>query len=330
VKRHFEKKATTRFFIGVLVGIFLELGATQELVHAASDAGTAAPAPNTAAPKTASAHAGDGGNTVTADAPAKQVELKGNKNTPNAFEDIGVKEHLGETLDLEHLEFIDANDGQKHKLKEYFSNGKPTLINLVYFECPMLCTLVLNGVKDGMKDLDWSIGKQYNVLTVSINPSDTSAMAKFKRENYLKSYLENNHDAALANSGWHFLTGTEDQIKKLAAGLGFEYKYDTVQKEFAHPAVTFVLTPTGEISRYLYGITYKPKDLRLALLEASEGKVGNVFDRMLMFCYHYEPSSRGYTLQAVRVMQAGGVGTVAIFGTFLGLFWTRQRKGRMK
>jgi protein SCO1/2 len=179
--------------------------------------------------------------------------------------------------------------------------------------------------------MDWSIGKQFNVLTVSINPSDTVAMAQAKRGNYVKSYLEGtDHNSADANSGWHFLTGTEPEIKKLAAGLGFEYKYDSVQKEFAHPAVTFILTPTGEISRYLYGITYRPKDLRLALLEASEGKVGNVFDRVLLFCYHYEPSSRGYTLQAVRVMQAGGVATIVLLGGFLTLFWTRQRKGKTK
>ena len=308
MKRHFEKKATTRFFIGVLVGIFLELGITQEGVLAASESVSPAPVKQV----------------------EKQVELKGNSHTPNELEGVGVKEHLGETLDLDHLSFIDSQDGQARPLREYFANGKPVLLNLVYFECPMLCTLVLNGVKDGMKSLEWSIGKEYTVLTVSINPSDTSAVARYKRDNYIKNYLEQGHDAALANAGWHFLTGTQDQIKKLADGLGFQYKYDTIQKEFAHPAVTFVLTPKGELSRYLYGITYKPKDLKLALLEASQGKVGNVFDRMLMFCYHYEPSSRGYTLQAVRVMQAGGVGTIAIFGTFLGLFWTRQRKGRMK
>jgi protein SCO1/2 len=119
-------------------------------------------------------------------------------------------------------------------------------------------------------------------------------------------------------------------VKKLAAQLGFEYKYDPDQKEYAHPAVTFILTPEGKISRYLYGIQYRPRDLRLALLEASQGKIGNVFDRLLMFCYHYEPNSRGYALQAVRVMQAGGAGTLALLGGYLFLFWKRQRKGKSK
>ena len=269
-------------------------------------------------------------------APIEQVELKADpKKVPDELDGVGIKEHLGQKLELSSLEFIDANDGQKHKLQDYFESGKPTLINLVYFECPMLCTMVLNGVKDGLKNLAWSVGKEFNVLTISINPKDTTDMAMFKRQNYLKSYLEPgelkfNHDEMLASRGWHFLTGTEDQIKKIAEQLGFEYKYDSIQKQYAHPAVTFVLTPEGAVSRYLYGITYQPKDLKLALLEASRGKIGSVFDRLLMFCYHYEPSSRGYTLQAVRVMQAGGVAMLALLGGYLTVFWTRQRKGKTK
>jgi protein SCO1/2 len=316
VKRHFEKKSMRGFFIWVLVGTFLGLGMTE---------GHATTAPNGASGDVPS------GNTHSANEPAVQANLKADPNkVSNELDGVGIEEHLGQTLDLAHLTFTDSGDGKAHTLNEYFQTGKPTIVNLVYFECPMLCTLVLNGIKDGMKDLSWSIGKQYNVLTISINPNDTPALAQVKRDNYIKSYLEKGHDAADANSGWHFLTGKEDQIKKLASGLGFEYKYDTIQKQYAHPAVTFILTPTGEISRYLYGITYQPKDLRLALLEASQGKVGNVFDRFLMFCYHYEPSSRGYALKAVRVMQAAGAAMIAIFGGFLALFWIRQRKGRIK
>ncbi len=259
-----------------------------------------------------------------------QVELKADTNKVSSeLDGVGVKEHLGEKLDLENLEFIYTADGQKHRLKEFFTSGKPVLVNLVYFECPMLCTMVLNSVNDAMKQLDWSIGKEFDVLTVSINPNDTAEMAKYKRQNYIKSYLENGkHDAVAVDKGWKFFTGTEDQIKKLASQLGFEYKYDKRQKEYAHPAVTFVLTPEGVVSRYLYGITNQPRDMRLGLLEASKGKIGNVFDRLLMFCYHYEPSARGYTLQAVRVMQAGGTGMVFLLGGYLTVFWTRQRKGK--
>lgn len=317
MKRHFEKKAEiirmARFFGLVIIGLSLELSTSQVKVHAA-------PEEQSETARAVPAHQNPVSQNLKADP----------KKVPNELDGVGVNEHLGENVDLAHLQFTDASDGKPHSLKEYFRPGKPVLLNLVYFECPMLCTMVLNGVKDGMKDLTWSIGKEYDVVTISINPSDTPAIGLAKRENYIKSYLENGHNAVAVNQGWHFFTGTEDQIKKLANQLGFDYKYDSVEKQYAHAAVTFILTPTGEISRYLYGITYKAKDLRLALLEASQGKVGNVFDRFLMFCYHYEPSSRGYALQAVRVMQAAGVATIAIFGGFLTLFWTRQRKGRIK
>ncbi len=253
---------------------------------------------------------------------------------PVELEGVTLKEHLGETIDLG-LEFTSVEDGQKHKLGEYFQPGKPTLINLVYFECPMLCTMVLNGVSDGMKNLDLAVGKDFNVVTVSINPHDDLGAGKQKRKNYLEHYntssdMGKTRVAEQTEQGWHFFTGTEDQIKTLADQLGFRFRYDETQKQYAHPAATFILTPEGKISRYLYGIQYRPLDLRFALVEASRGRVGNVIDRLLMFCYHYDPSRRGYTLQATRVMQAGGLGTIAILGGYLTVFWTRQRKGKKK
>lgn len=268
------------------------------------------------------------------------VELKGDPNkVPPELEGVGVTEHLGEKLDLDQMTFIDSQDGKSHTLKELTNNGKPTLLNLVYFECPMLCTMVLNGVTDGLKKLDWSVGKEFNMLTISIDPKDTPDLGEAKRDVYLKHYFESENgikrDEALVASGWKFMTGSEAQIKKLAAALGFQYKYDEVQQQYAHSAVTFVLTPEGMISRYLYGIQYQPRDLRLALLEASRGKIGSVFDRILMFCYHYEPSARGYALQAVRVMQLAALATMAVLFGYLTVFWTRhfsqrQRKGKLK
>ena len=263
------------------------------------------------------------------------VDLKADpKKVPLELDGVGVKEHLGEIIDLK-LKFTGV-DGKAHELGENFQSRKPTLLNLVYFECPMLCTMVLNGLNEGMKGLDWSVGKEFNVVTISIDPKDGVGTAKAKRDAYLNHYLgkeagnasEKNRSTEAAFQGWNFYTGDTSTIEKLAGQLGFEYKYDKIQKQFAHPAVTFVLTPEGKISRYLYGITYRPRDLRLALNEASQGKIGNVFDRLLMFCYHYEPSSRGYTLQAVRVMQAGGAGTLALLGGYLIVFWSRQRKGK--
>ncbi len=275
---------------------------------------------------------------------ADSIVLKGDPNkTPYMLQDVGVAEHLGQSLNLSDLQFTNSADGKLHPLKDFFNNGKPTLLNLVYFKCPMLCTMVLNGVLEGLKGLDWSVGKQFNVITISIDPGEDAELAQDKRKVYVEKYADNANattsdsvkrasghvrDQDLTYSGWQFFTGDAKQIQSIADQLGFMFKYDDVQKDYAHPAVTFVLTPEGKISRYLYGVQPRPRDFRLALLEASQGKIGNVFDRLLMFCYHYEPNSRGYALQAVRVMQAGGAGTVFLLGGFLTIFWRRQRKGK--
>jgi protein SCO1/2 len=260
-----------------------------------------------------------------------QAVVMGNPTkTPEELKGVGVREHLGEPLSLSEIALIDPETQQKRPLSTWFQNGKPVLLNLVYFECPMLCTMVLNGVNEGMKKLTWSVGEQFNVVTISINPNDTPSMALAKKQNYLNDYLKVGHDAEKARLGWAFLTAEEAQVRKLASQLGFEYKYDEIQKQYAHSAVTFVLTPEGKISRYLYGITYAAKDLKLALLEASQGKIGSVFDRLLLFCYHYEPLSRGYSLQAMKVMQLGAMGMVAFLGGYLMVFWSRQRKGNAK
>jgi len=262
---------------------------------------------------------------------ASAVDLQADpKKVPEELAGVGVKEHLGGVISLTEIQVIDSQLGEKRALSSYFSSGKPVLVNLVYFECPMLCTMVLNGVNEGLKKLAWSVGKEFDVVTISINPNDTPAMARAKKENYLKDYAKAGHDLEQARSGWSFLTAEETQVRRLASELGFEYKYDEIQKQYAHSAVTFVLTPKGVVSRYLYGITYEPKNLKLALLEASQGKIGSVFDRLLMFCYHYEPLARGYSLQAMKVMQLGAMVTMAIMGGYLMVFWTRQRKGRIK
>jgi len=262
------------------------------------------------------------------------VELKADPNkAPVELQNVGLKEHLGEKIDL-NLQFTDSTDHQKHSLKEYFQNGKPTILNLVYYECPMLCTMVLNGVTEGMKGLDWSVGDQFNVVTISINPQDDSETAEQKRMAYLRNYVGKEDSSGKRSlektkEGWHFFTAEESAVKSLADQLGFQYEYDKVQQQYAHAAVTYILTPEGMISRNLYGITYQPRDLKLSLLEASRGKVGNVFDRLLMFCYHYEPGSRGYSLQAVRVMQLAALATVALLAGYLSFFWMRQTRKKV-
>jgi protein SCO1/2 len=264
---------------------------------------------------------------------ADGVELKADpQKAPVELQNVGLKEHLGEKIDL-NLQFLDSSDHQKHFLKDYFQNGKPTILNLVYYECPMLCTMVLNGLSHGLKKLDWSVGDQFNILTISINPKEDTDTAEEKRLAYIRDYVGKDgagikRSLEQTKSGWHFFTSDETSVQNLANQLGFKYEYDKVQQQYAHAAVTYILTPEGVISRNLYGITYQPRDLKLSLLEASRGKVGNVFDRLLMFCYHYEPGARGYSLQAVRVMQLAALATVAALAGYLSYFWMKQSRKR--
>ncbi len=219
------------------------------------------------------------------------------KKAPIELKSVGVTEHRGQKVDLSGLRFTDSADSKEHLLQDYFASGRPVMINLIYFECPMLCTLVLNGLNSGMKELDWSIGKEFDLITVSINPADNSELAKAKKATYLKSYLEAKPTATDADHGWHFLTGSEEQIQKLADQLGFGFKYDSFQKEYLHPSVTFVLNSDGTIMRDLYGVAYQGKDLRLALTEASNGNLGNFFDRLKLYFYEWVPGTSHYSIK---------------------------------
>lgn len=235
---------------------------------------------------------------------------------------MGIQEHLGSAVSVESLDFRDET-GKAVRLSEYFKEGRPVLLNLGYYGCPTLCSLVLNGLVKSLQGVDWVPGKQFELVSVSIDPTEGSELAAKKKAAYLESYGK--PEAAV---GWHFLTGAEAQIKKLAQEVGFGYEYDEKEGQYAHAAVLVVLTPDGKISRYLYGIEYLPKDFRLALLEASSGRIGTVIDRILLFCYRYDPVTRKYSVVLTRVMQTGGASTVVVFGAYLALFWRRQRQRR--
>lgn len=237
---------------------------------------------------------------------------------PEQLRDVGITEHLGDEVGIATLTFKDEK-GTPRRLGEYFQNGRPVLLALVYFECPNLCTFVLNGLVDGLKGLQWTPGREFEVVAVSIDPKEDAKLAEEKKAAYLQAYGREG-----SASGWHFLTGDDSQIKKLAAQVGFGYKYDAAEKQYAHSAALFVLTPAGKISRYLYGIQYRHQDLKMALLEASSGKIGTVVDRFLLFCFRYDPKSRRYSFYLTRLMQAGAGGTVIGFGGYLGYFWLRQ------
>ncbi len=238
-----------------------------------------------------------------------------------ALKRIDVIEHLGDTIPMGLTFTNDA--GETANLGTYFHHGKPVILVLAYYTCPMLCTLVLNGLSNAVAALDWTPGKEFQILTISIDPSETFELAAGKRTRYL-----DNLGRPGIGDGWRFFVGAADQSQALADAVGFKYYYDTEQKMYAHPAVVMILTEDGKISRYLYGIDFKPRDLKLALGEASQGKVGNTIDRIILYCYHYDPAAKGYVAVAGRIMQLGGLLTLGILIVFLGILWGRERRRR--
>jgi cytochrome c oxidase subunit 2 len=241
---------------------------------------------------------------------------------PDDLRGVGITEHLNARLPLD-LEFTD-DEGRAVRLGDYFHGHRPVIFNLAYYTCPMLCTLVLNGVVESTNQLDWTLGEQFENVTVSIDPSETPALAKAKKENYLHTYKK-----AGAADHWHFLVGRPENITRLAEAAGFGYRYDPTQKQFIHAAVTMVVTPDGRLSRYLYGIECPPQTLRLALLEAGQGKIGNTIDKLVLYCYHYDPSVGRYSPAAIRIMQVGGALTAGVLGVLLfGLRLGERRRRR--
>lgn len=238
---------------------------------------------------------------------------------PPEMRGIDIKEHLGEAIPRE-LSFIDES-GTSVKLGDLLSKGKPLVLTLAYYECPMLCTLVLNGLGKAVQKLDWRPGSEYQMLTVSIDPGESPELAKAKRDRYVADIGKGN-----IGDGWQFWVSPDNQVKALADALGFHYFYDEKRDEYAHSATVFVITENGVISRYLYGLDYERQDLKLALLEASEGKVGSIIDRIVMYCYHYDPQGGKYVLMAANIMRLGGVATVLGLGALLGTLWIRERK----
>lgn len=238
------------------------------------------------------------------------------ERTPRELEGVGIQEHLGAKVDLA-LTFV-AEDGYPHALREYFQKGRPVILNLVYYTCPMLCTLVLNGQTEALRQLPQTIGKEYEVVTISIDPRDDFGMARNKKAGYLASYER-------PTEGWHFLIDHEGNVAKLAAQVGFGYRFDRQTDQYAHAAGIFVLSPEGMISRYLYGVKFKPLDIRLALTEAAGERFG-VSDRILLYCFHYDPASRSYVPFAQNFMRSGGLLALLIFSFVLFRLWRRERR----
>jgi protein SCO1/2 len=242
---------------------------------------------------------------------------------PDQLEGVGIVEHLDAKLPLD-ATFRDE-DGRPVTLGDFFDGERPVIVTLNYYRCPMLCGLMLNGVADGFEAMEWSPGVEFDVVTISIDPLETPELAREKKQNYLKRLGK-----PAAARGWHFLTGYEPQIDRVAEAVGFSYAYDPETKEYAHAAGIVVATPDGRVARYLYGIEYPAKRLKLALLEASEGSVGSALDQLILYCYHYDPSNRRYSPVAMNIMRVGGGATALILGISLGALWLREWRRRRK
>jgi protein SCO1/2 len=231
----------------------------------------------------------------------------GNPSTglPKALSDVRIEQKLDQQLPLD-LVFRDES-GQQVKLGQYFGK-KPVVLAFVYYDCPMLCTQVLNGMVTSFRVLPFQVGNEFDVVTVSFDPRETNTLAAAKKKVYV-NYLPENMRAN-ANNGWHFLTGDQANITQLTDAAGFHYRWDEETKQFAHASAIMVTTPQGKLSRYFYGIEYAPRDLRLGLIESSANKIGSRVDQLLLYCYHYDPATGKYGAAIMRVMRVAGVLTV--------------------
>jgi len=238
--------------------------------------------------------------------------------SPNELKQVSFEQNLGVQVPLD-LPFRDET-GRAVQLSQYFT-GRPVVLALVYYECPMLCVQALNGLVKSLKVLALEPGRDYAIVTVSFNPEETPAQAAAKKDEYVARLKRPG-----AADAWHFLTGTEASIRLLTDTVGFHYVYDAATKQFAHPTGMIVLTPEGKTSKYVYGIDYGPRDLRLALVEASDHKVGTPVDRLLLYCYHYDPTTGKYGLVLMNVLRLAGVLTVAMIGGFILLMRRREKR----
>jgi protein SCO1/2 len=236
---------------------------------------------------------------------------------PNALAGVGIDQRLDQQIPL-NLVFTDEF-GRQSPLSSYFHPGKPVLLALVYYRCPMLCTQILGGVAGSLKAVSLEPGKDFEVVAISFDPKDTPQTAESKKQLYLRRYGR----AGTAN-GWHLLTGDAANIKALTDAVGYHYKYDPATDQFAHASGIMIATPEGRLSRYFYGVEYAPRDVRLGLVEASQNKIGNPVDQILLFCFHYDPSTGKYGAIVMNIVRLTGLAFVLVCGAFLAIVLRRD------
>lgn len=241
--------------------------------------------------------------------------------TPKALEGIDIVDRLGEKVPLD-AELTDES-GKKVKLGDYFSggeSGKPVVLVLGYYTCPMLCSLVLNSTFEGLQGVDLDMGEDYTVVSISIDPRDTVQIAHDKRETYLRAYKREG-----AKAGLHFHVADEGEVRRVADAVGFGYRWDEKTEQYAHAAGIFFLSPDGTLTRTLFGLTFEPSDMKFALMEASRGEVGTIVDKVLLSCFTYTADSQKYGVYVFGLFRVGGVLTILFLGTLLFVLWRRER-----
>lgn len=248
---------------------------------------------------------------------ADAVPAQRSGEIPAELEGTGIDEQLGEVIPDD---LVFKNElGEDVVLADYFDGERPVLLALVYHECPMLCNMVLQGLTKTLSQMSLTPGREFDVLAVSFNPRETPAVAREEKEMILG--MLGNEQAA---GGLHFLTGEEEAIAALTDAVGFKYRWIENRQEYAHPSALIFLSGKGKISRYIYGIDYPPSDVRRALVEASDGKVGSTLDQVILYCFQYDPDANSYVPHAVNLMKAGGVLTMLLLGGMLFVYWRRE------
>jgi protein SCO1 len=241
---------------------------------------------------------------------------------PPRLENVGIEQHLDAQVPPD-LTFTD-DTGKAVKLGDYFGR-KPLILNLVYFNCTMLCGEELAGLASAMRLIKFDVGNEFDVITVSFDPRETPAMAAEKKKDYVGRYGRAN-----ATTGWHFLTGQAESINALTKAVGFQYQYDPRSNQFAHATAIMVLTPQGHISRYFYGVDFPPKDLRMGLVEASQNKIGNAVDAVLLYCYHYDPETGKYGAVIGNILRLGAAVTILLIGGLILTLWRLDRSAAQR
>ena len=237
---------------------------------------------------------------------------------PAPLREIGFDQNLNARVPLD-TAFNDES-GRAVRLRDYFGQ-RPVVLVFAYYDCPMLCTVVINGLASALNVLSLEPGKDFEIVTVSFNPRDTPATASAKKASYIARYKQPGAAAA-----WHFLTGNQESIDRLTKAAGFRYVWDAETQQFAHPTGVMVLTPDGRLARYLFGIEYGPRDLRYAIVDASNGRVGSAVDSLLLFCYHYDPARGRYGVAIMRLIRAGGAATVLALGAFIFIMVRKEKQ----